>query len=70
LKAMDETGIEMSNPEKRIFAKYTKKNLVGYYRKIAGFMLPHIQGRPHLIHRQGWNRLQGKIHREILSEIV
>jgi len=38
-------GIDISNPEKKIFASYTKKDLVGYYAKIAEIMLPHIKNR-------------------------
>jgi bifunctional non-homologous end joining protein LigD len=40
--------IEISNPEKVLYPDngFSKADLVEYYRKIAGTMLPHIQGRP------------------------
>jgi bifunctional non-homologous end joining protein LigD len=37
--------VKVSNPEKKIFAGYTKEELVEYYRKMGRFMLPHIKKR-------------------------
>ena len=37
---------EISNPQKKIFTNYTKKDLVDYYTEVAEVMLPHIKGRP------------------------
>jgi bifunctional non-homologous end joining protein LigD len=37
--------VEISHPEKKIFTRYTKKELVDYYDQIAGVMLPHIEQR-------------------------
>ena len=44
-------SIEISNPEKKIFAHYMKKNYVEYYEEIASFMLPHIKNRPLSLYR-------------------
>lgn len=42
---------EMSNPDKKIFAKYTKKELVNYYDSISSLMLPHLMNRPLSLYR-------------------
>ena len=40
--------VEVSNPDKVLFPDdgVTKGDLVDYYRRVAGFMLPHLRGRP------------------------
>jgi bifunctional non-homologous end joining protein LigD len=48
---MNVTSIEISNPEKKIFTRYTKKNFVDYHETIASFMLPHIEKRPLTLYR-------------------
>jgi bifunctional non-homologous end joining protein LigD len=37
--------LEISNPEKKIFPHFTKKEFVEYYNRIARIMLPHIEQR-------------------------
>jgi bifunctional non-homologous end joining protein LigD len=37
--------VEISHPEKKIFTRYTKKEFVDYYDRIANVMLPHIEQR-------------------------
>ncbi len=37
--------MELSHPEKKIFTRYTKKQFVDYYDRIAPVMLPHIEQR-------------------------
>lgn len=46
-------AIEVSNPDKVLFpkVKVTKADLVRYYKNVAGVMLPHLQGRPIVMHR-------------------
>jgi bifunctional non-homologous end joining protein LigD len=50
---VDGRTIELSNPDKVLFpdAAITKGELADYYRRIAGTMLPHIEGRPLTLHR-------------------
>ncbi len=45
--------MEVSNPDKVIFpeAGLTKRDLVGYYERVAEVMLPHIKGRPLTLQR-------------------
>jgi bifunctional non-homologous end joining protein LigD len=45
---VDGHDIELTNPAKVLFpqAGLTKSDLVGYYRRIAPVMLPHLAGRP------------------------
>jgi bifunctional non-homologous end joining protein LigD len=45
---VDGRDVDISNPDKVLFPEdgITKAELVGYYRRIADFMLPHIRGRP------------------------
>ena len=45
---MDEKNQEISLPDKILFPDtgIMKQDLVDYYTRIAGYMLPHIQGRP------------------------
>ncbi len=42
---------EMSNPDKKIFSRYTKKELVDYYDAITPWMLPHLMNRPLSLYR-------------------
>jgi bifunctional non-homologous end joining protein LigD len=53
--------IELSNPNKVIFPdeKLTKKDLVEYYRKISGYILPFLEDRPMMLHRYP-NGINGK----------
>lgn len=46
-------NIEIPNPDKVLFpdAGITKGDLVDYYRRVAGTMLPHIRERPLNLHR-------------------
>jgi bifunctional non-homologous end joining protein LigD len=37
--------LEISHPEKKIFARYTKQQYVDYYEKIASVMVPHVEHR-------------------------
>lgn len=37
--------LEISHPEKKIFARYTKQEYVEYYERVAGVMVPHIEHR-------------------------
>jgi len=49
--------VEVHRPDKVLFPggggakEYTKADLVGYYREIAPFMLPHLRGRPLMLER-------------------
>ncbi|MFO7935114.1 MAG: non-homologous end-joining DNA ligase [Bacteroidales bacterium] len=45
--------IELSNPDKEMFPgeKIIKKDLVEYYHKISGYMLPLMKDRPVMLHR-------------------
>lgn len=45
--------IRISKPEKVLFpdSGVTKRDLVEYYRRIAKYMLPHLEGRPISMHR-------------------
>ena len=40
--------IEISNPEKIFYpgGKFTKGDVVEYYRKVSSFLLPHLRNRP------------------------
>jgi bifunctional non-homologous end joining protein LigD len=40
--------VEVSNPGKVLYPDHgiTKGDLVDYYRRVAGSMLPHLRGRP------------------------
>lgn len=46
-------AVEVSSPAKVLFPKegLTKADLAGYYARIAGTMLPHLEGRPISMHR-------------------
>ena len=50
---VDRHEIEVSNPDKVFFpdAGVTKGDLVEYYRKVAEWMLPHLEDRPLVMHR-------------------
>ena len=48
---MTEKTIEISNPEKKLFSHYTKKEYVDYYDAIASIMLPHVTKRPLTMYR-------------------
>jgi bifunctional non-homologous end joining protein LigD len=37
--------LEISNPEKMLFTRFTKEDFVTFYEKIAAVMLPHVQQR-------------------------
>jgi bifunctional non-homologous end joining protein LigD len=41
-------GVHVTHPDRVLFAAQgiTKRQLIDYYRKVAGLMLPHIAGRP------------------------
>lgn len=41
-------SVEVSRPEKVLFpdAGITKHDLASYYERVAGYMLPHVRGRP------------------------
>jgi len=45
--------MEVSSPDKVIFpdAELTKRDLVGYYERVAEVMLPHLKGRPLTLQR-------------------
>ncbi len=45
---VDGRRLELSNTEKVLFPQpgLTKGDLIGYYRKVAPVMLPHLEGRP------------------------
>ncbi|MGP4044580.1 non-homologous end-joining DNA ligase [Streptomyces sp. 2A115] len=49
--------LEVHRPDKVMFPgdgrakEYTKADIVGYYREIAPFMLPHLRGRPLMMER-------------------
>lgn len=47
------SGVEISNPDKVLFPKekITKRQLVGYYEKMAEAMLPYLKNRPLTLHR-------------------
>ena len=44
---------EISNPDKVLYPDdgWTKADVVGYYRRVAEHMLPHLAGRPLTLHR-------------------
>jgi len=44
---------EVSRPDKELFPGegWTKADVVGYYRRVAEHMLPHLSGRPLTLHR-------------------
>ena len=44
---------EVSHPDKILYpdAGWTKADVVGYYRRVAEYMLPHLEGRPLTLHR-------------------
>lgn len=50
---LDSHTIEVSNEDKLYFpdAGLTKGDLVDYYRRVADTMLPHVEGRPLVMHR-------------------
>ena len=43
--------LEISNPEKKLFARYTKKEYVDYHESITSVMLPHLKNRPLSLYR-------------------
>jgi len=51
----DNTGsrVRLSNPDKIFWPArgYTKKDLFDYYTEVSEFILPHLAGRPHSLHR-------------------
>jgi bifunctional non-homologous end joining protein LigD len=38
-------SLEISHPEKKIFTRYTKRQYVEYYERVAGVMVPHVEHR-------------------------
>ncbi|MFW6323022.1 MAG: non-homologous end-joining DNA ligase [Guyparkeria sp.] len=44
---------EVSRPDKILYPEsgWTKADVVGYYRRVAEYMLPHLAGRPLTLHR-------------------
>ena len=44
---------EIQHPDKVLFPDdgWTKADVVGYYRRVAAYMLPHLAGRPLTLHR-------------------
>lgn len=44
---------DVSRPDKVLFPGegWTKADVVGYYRRVAEYMLPHLSGRPLTLHR-------------------
>ena len=50
---VDGHDIELTHPEKVLFPDigFTKADLADYYRRIAEWMLPHIEGRPLVLQR-------------------
>ncbi|TKA89100.1 ATP-dependent DNA ligase [Guyparkeria sp. SB14A] len=44
---------DVSRPDKALYpeAGWTKADVVGYYRRVAEYMLPHLAGRPLTLHR-------------------
>ncbi len=44
---------EVSRPDKVLYpdAGWTKADVAGYYRRVAEYMLPHLDGRPLTLHR-------------------
>ncbi|MCL7744216.1 non-homologous end-joining DNA ligase [Guyparkeria hydrothermalis] len=49
---MNEDG-DITRPDKILYPDdgWTKADVVGYYRRVAEFMLPHLAGRPLTLHR-------------------
>jgi bifunctional non-homologous end joining protein LigD len=45
--------VEITRPDKLLYPKsgYTKADLAEYYEQLAGVMLPHLAGRPVVLHR-------------------
>ena len=43
-----EKGLQISNPSKVLYpaGKFTKGDVVGYYERVARFLLPHFRNRP------------------------
>jgi bifunctional non-homologous end joining protein LigD len=43
-----DTKVAVSNPDKVLYpvGKFTKANVVEYYRGVARFLLPHFRNRP------------------------
>ncbi|MFA6088417.1 MAG: non-homologous end-joining DNA ligase [Candidatus Woesearchaeota archaeon] len=50
-KRKDDDIINISNSEKKIFKKFTKREYVEYYKKIANIMLHSIRKRPIVMYR-------------------
>jgi bifunctional non-homologous end joining protein LigD len=50
---IDGHDIKVTHPEKALFPEdgITKGELVDYYRRIAGYMVPHVEGRPMTLQR-------------------
>ena len=46
-------SFEVSKPEKELFPEsgFSKEDLIHYYTKVAGDLLPHAEGRPLAMHR-------------------
>ncbi|MFF1450094.1 non-homologous end-joining DNA ligase [Streptomyces sp. NPDC058274] len=50
-------SVEVHRPEKVLFPgegrakEYTKDDVIGYYRAVAPFMIPHLRGRPLMLER-------------------
>ncbi len=53
IKTAAPTAVSVTNPDKIFFpeAGFTKADLVGYYRKIAPWMLPYLEDRPLVLTR-------------------
>src|SRR5438067_1005923 len=43
-----EKGLQISNPDKVLYpaGKFTKANVLSYYKRVAPFLLPHFRNRP------------------------
>jgi len=50
---MGKFSIELTNPDKIMYPEsgITKQDVIRYYKRIAPVMLPHIRGRPLVMHR-------------------
>ncbi|MFW5794581.1 MAG: non-homologous end-joining DNA ligase [Bacillota bacterium] len=50
---MNDKKVKLSNLDKMIFpdSKYTKKDIIDYYKKVSKYILPHLKNRPVTLER-------------------
>jgi bifunctional non-homologous end joining protein LigD len=76
-KAADALPVAISNPRKVYWPEqgYTKSDLVGYYDRVAGFLLPYLRDRPLHLYRwpdgvRGKSFYQKQLPEELLSQLA